>query len=100
MIWKVRDRRHGRDREQSLGTKDKSLAERRYGQWLTEKSGDRWGEVVHTFDAAVEKMLAEHLPMLRPKSVKAYTTHPLALVPVFEGKALADISRADLYAYE
>lgn len=99
-IYKVRDRRRGRDAIESLGTKDKSVAEQRYALWLTENGGDRWKEVKHSFDAAVEKLAIEHIPLLRPNSIRCYRLHLLRLAPHFEGRLLADIGRADLYAYE
>lgn len=99
-LWKVRDRRGGRDVVESLGTRDRGLAEERYGKWLAANGGDRWKEVQHTYDEAVRKMGAEHLPLLRPNSVRAYARHALTLTPHFQGRLLSDISRADLSAYE
>ncbi|MFA9262901.1 MAG: hypothetical protein ACEQSB_06165, partial [Undibacterium sp.] len=67
-LYKVRDRRGGRDVVQSLGTRDKAVAEGRYRTWLGENGGDKWKEIQHTYDEAVRKMVNEHLPLLRPNS--------------------------------
>lgn len=99
-LYKVRDRRGGRDVVQSLGTRDKAVAEGRYRTWLGENGGDKWKEIQHTYDEAVRKMVNEHLPLLRPNSVRAYARHLLTLTPRFQGRLLSDISRADLSAYE
>lgn len=99
-LYKVRDRRGGRDVVESLGTRDRGVAEGRYRTWLGENGGDKWREIQHTYDEAVRKMGAEHLPLLRPNSVKAYARHCLTLTPHFQGRLLSDISRSDLNAYE
>ena len=99
-IWKVRDRRGGRDSLSSLGTTEKAQAEARFAKWLLAHDGDRWKEIDHTFEEAVEKLRDEHLPNLRPNSVRTYAAHLRALSPHFERRKLSEIGRAELYAYE
>jgi integrase len=99
-IYKVRDRRGGKDRQHSLGTTDKAVAQQRFGKWLAAHGGDKWREVQHSFDEAALLLIEERLPRLRPNSVKAYAHHLENLRQHFEGKMLSDIGRADLSAYE
>lgn len=98
-IYKVRDRRGGRDIIQSLGTTSKDLAEGRYAKWLAGNDGDKWKEVEHTFDDAVVLTTAEHFPTIRPNTRKAYTFHLLALAQTFQGMKLGEIKRGSLNSH-
>lgn len=100
-VWWGRVQRQGREIRQPLKTGSRSVAERRLKAWIAELDRDAWGEKPRrTFDDLALRFIAEHMPLLRPKSAARYATSIDALTDSFEGVHLDQLGGAALAEFE
>jgi integrase len=97
----ARAQRNGREYRTSLKTTSKTVAERRYRQWLSELDAIAWGDKPRRrFDEAAERFIKEHLPTLKVSSARRYGVSLAWLADEFEGKFLDEIGTAALMEFE
>lgn len=97
----ARAQRNGREHRTPLKTTSKTVAERRYRQWLDDLDAIAWGDKPRRrFDEAAEKFVNEHLPTLKPSSARRYGVSLDWLADEFEGKFLDQIGTAALMEFE
>jgi len=100
-IWWGRAQRHGREHRRSLQTGNRSVAEKRLGQWLGELEAVAWGDKPRkTFREAAGRFVREHLTTLKPGGARRYGVSLKALALHFGAKMLDQITSAELSAYE
>lgn len=99
--WWGRFQREGKEHRQSLGTRDRRIAEKRLRQWLEEMDALAWGDKPRRlFDDAVRKFIAERLPHMKPSSAKRYGVSIKHLHRSFTGKAIDQIRSGLLSEFE
>jgi integrase len=97
----ARAQRNGREYRAPLKTTSKTVAERRYRQWLDELDAIAWGDKPRRrFDEAVIRFVEEHCKILKPSSAKRYGVSLSWLADEFEGKFLDQIGTAALMEFE
>jgi len=100
-IYWARVRFQGKDHEKSLGTESRSVARERLGRYVEELKAAKWGEKPRrTFDEAIKRFIAEHMPLKRPGTFKRYSSSIKSLVPAFEGLHMDEIGSERLYKFE
>jgi integrase len=99
--WWARAQRQGTEHRRSLKTRDKREAEKRLRHWLADLDAIAWGDKPRrSFDDAVRKFYAEHLPTMKRSSAIRYGVSLKWLSDHFEGKGLDQISSAALSEFE
>jgi integrase len=99
--WWARAQRSGREHRTSLKTSSKTVADRRYREWLDELDAIAWGDKPRRrFDDAAERFVREHLPTLKVASSRRYGVSLDWLADEFEGKFLDQIGTAELAEFE
>src|SRR5262249_14893129 len=99
--WWARAQRAGREQRVSLKTTSKTIAERRYRQWLDDLDAIAWGDKPRRrFDEAAERFVREHLPTIKIASARRYGVSLAWLADEFEGKFLDQIGSAALAEFE
>lgn len=99
--WWARAQRNGRDRRVPLKTTSKTVAERRYRQWLDDLDAIAWGDKPRRlFNEAATRFVDEHCKQLRPSSAKRYGVSLDWLADEFAGKYLDQIGSAALMEFE
>jgi integrase/recombinase XerD len=100
-IYWARVRFQGKDHEKSLGTESRTVARERLGRYVEELKAAKWGEKPRRkFDEALERFIAEHMPLKRPGTYKRYSSSIKHLVLAFEGAYLDELGSERLYRYE
>lgn len=100
-VYWARVRHKGRDFEKSLGTESRTVARERLGRYVEELKAAQWGEKPRRkFDEALERFIAEHMPLKRAGTYQRYATSIKQLIRFFEGAYLDEISSERLYAFE
>ncbi len=100
-IYWARAQRGNREFRRSLKTANRSIAEKRFRQWLDELDATAWGtKPRYSYDEASHRFVREHLTTLKPSGAKRYGVSLKALALHFGGKGLADITKAELSAFE
>ena len=96
-IWWVRFQFAGEEIRRSSKSRDRRSAERLERELRQEcERVYRGGKQRRTFDALIERFIAEHLPTVKPTSRRRYLMSLKALVPYFEGKYLDEIGRQEI----
>ena len=99
--WWARAQRQGREHRAPLKTSSKTVAEKRYREWLDELEAIAWGDKPRRrFDDAAERFIKEHLPTLKISSARRYGVSLDWLSDEYEGKYLDQIGTADLAEFE
>lgn len=97
----ARAQRKGRDIRISLQTSDRTIAERRYREWIGELEAVAWGDKPRRSYAETEqKFIAEHLTAIKPGAAKRYGVSLKHLAEHFGNKMLHEITSAELSAFE
>lgn len=100
-VYWARAQRQGREYRRSLQTPDRTIAERRFRQWLDDLDATRWGEKPRrSFEEAAERFIREHLTTLKPSSARRYGVSLKNLTAHFAGKSLSEITSAALAEFE
>lgn len=100
-VYWGRAQRQGREFRISLKTRNRSIAEKRLGEWVGELEAVAWGDKPRRpFTDAVKRFIREHLPTLKPSAAKRYGVSIKHLVEHFEGKTLDRIGKADFSDFE
>lgn len=100
-VWYGRIRRQGKEYEKSLETGSKAVARDRLGRWIDELKAADWGEKPRrSFDDAMRRFAAEHLPLVKSSSADRYLTSLNHLIDHFAGLHLDEISSERLYKFE
>lgn len=100
-VYWGRAQRAGQEHRRSLGTADRSLAERRFRDWLGDLDAIKWGERPRrSFEETAKKFIAEHLTAIKPGAAKRYGVSLKQLVRTFAGKTIESIGSAELSEFE
>lgn len=100
-VYWARATRNGREERRSLKTSDRSIAQKRFGQWLGELDAIAWGDKPRrTFREAAEKFIAEHLTTIKPSSARRYGVSLKNLAEQFDTMMLHQIGTAALSDFE
>lgn len=96
-IWWVRFQFAGTEIRKSSKSRDRRRAVA-FERELREECERQYrgGKPRYTFDALVERFIAEHLPTIKPSSQRRYLMSLRALAPYFEGQYLDEIGRKQI----
>lgn len=97
----ARAQRNGREFRESLKTRDRRVAEKRYDAWKAKLEALAWGDRPRiTFTEAVKAFFEEHVPNLKPSSARRYAVSLKNLAGTFEGKFIDQIDKGSLNEFE
>lgn len=100
-VYWARAQREGREQRRSLKTADRSIAEKRFRQWLDELDATAWGDKPRrTFNEASEKFIREHLTTIKESSARRYGVSLKNLAQHFGTMMLDQIKGAALSDFE
>lgn len=100
-VYWARAQRGGREFRRSLKTADRSIAERRLRQWLTDLDAIAWGDKPRrSFEEAASRFIREHMTTLKPGGAKRYGVSLKNLAVHFGGNSLDQIKSAKLSEFE
>src|SRR5581483_4043853 len=100
-VYWARAQRSGKEFRRSLGTADRSVAERRLRAWLGDLDAIKWGERPRrTFEETAKRFIDEHLTTLKPSAAKRYGVSLKQLVRTFAGTTIEKIGTAELSEFE
>lgn len=96
-----RAQRQGREYRRSLKTTDRAIAERRFRAWLDDLEAAAWGEKPRrSFEETADRFIREHLTTIKPRAAERYGTSLKHLAEHFAGRAIQQITSAELSAFE
>lgn len=97
----ARAQRNGREFRESLKTRDRRLAEKRFEAWKAKLEALAYGDRPRvTFSEAVKAFITEYFINLKPSSQKRYGVSLKALADTFEGCFIDQIQRDLLTQFE
>jgi integrase len=100
-VYWARAQRHNRDERVSLQTTNRSVAQKRFREWIDELGATRWGDKPRrTFQETAERFVREHLTTLKPSSARRYGVSLKSLVVHFGNMTLDEIKSAALSEFE
>jgi len=100
-IWWGRSERQGRQLRRSLKTKNRSIAERRFREWLEELEAIAWGDKPRrSWEEAAAKFIAEHFSSIKLGARLRYTVSMRHLNNHLAGKMLHEITSAEMSGFE
>lgn len=100
-IYWARAERDGRDLRRSLKTTNRTIAEKRLGEWVTELDHvAAGGKPKRTFEEAATRFVNEHLPTLKPGAAKRYGVSLQVLTMHLGSLSLDQISSGKLADFE
>lgn len=96
-----RAQRNGREFRTSLKTTHRSVAEKRYREWLGQLEAVAWGDRPRrAFQDAYERFISEHCSTIKPKSALRYGVSIKWLADKFGGMFVDQIGREQLSDFE
>lgn len=94
-VWWGRAQRQGREFRQSLGTRDRRVAEKRLQRWLEDMEAVAWGDKPPRAWADVwARFMREHFPTVKPASAKRYAVSLKNLSKVMDGRTIQQVRPA------
>jgi integrase len=100
-IWWGRAQRKGREHRRSLQTANRSIAEKRFRDWIDEIEAVAWGDKPRRFfKEAHDRFIREHLTRIKPGAARRYGVSLKHLNAHFGGKMLHQITKAELFEFE
>lgn len=100
-VWWGRAQRNGKEFRRSLGTSNRSIAEKRLRKWLEDMDAIAWGDKPpRPWESVWERFMREHFPTLKPASAKRYAVSLKNLSTVLDGKTIQQVTSALLSEFE
>lgn len=100
-VWWARAQRNGVEERESLRTADRSIAEKRLREWLSQLDASAWGDRPRrSFAEASAKFIREHLTTIKPSSAERYGVSLKNLSLHFGTMTLDQIGSASLGEFE
>jgi integrase len=100
-IYWGRAQRRNREFRRSLKTANRSIAEKRFRDWLAELDAVAWGDKpTRSYAEAEEKFIREHLTVIKPRAAERYASSLKHLSEHFGGKLLRQITSGELSSFE
>lgn len=100
-IWWGRVQRENKEHRRSLETAHRTVAEKRFRDWLADLDAIKWGDKPRrSFDEAAERFIREHLTTVKPSTARRYGDSLKHLVGHFAKLTLDQIESAQLSDFE